>query len=106
MKALQVALEILVAFFALIGVYSLWRLLMGRLFGSDRMVLAIEILSQEEAESAELLIRDAMTHILWLRSEKIVVLTTEELLQNQSFSALLRTYGLEYRILAKEDWEV
>ena len=101
MAVLMIILELTVAFFSVIGVYSLWQLCMGRMFGSDRVVLALEILTDEDASGAEMLIRDAMTQILWLHSGRIVVLTTENIAKREVFSAILKKYGLECRLLSE-----
>lgn len=100
MKVLQVIVEVLVALLAVIGVYSLWRLFSDRLFGTDRLILTIEILTEEDASQAEFLVRDAMTHVLWMRSGRIFLLTTAELAEHEGILSAMRTYGVSCRILA------
>lgn len=101
MEILRILVEILIAFFAVIGAYCLWRLVADRLFGSDRMLLAIEILTEEDAKQAEWLVREAMTHILWLRSGQIFILTTEVFANDERLLTVMRTYGVTCKILTE-----
>ena len=86
--------ELLVAFFALIGFFQGIRWLAERLFGSRNICIAIEILTQRDAETAEVLIRDALFRCLALPSGKVVVWTVPELWDHPELRAAVRKYGV------------
>lgn len=102
MKGLQVAVEVLIAMLAVVGLYSLWRLFADRIFGTDRLMLTVEILTEKDAKRAESLVREAMMHVLWLRSGRLSVLTTAELAEHPSVQAVIKAYGVSCRILREE----
>ena len=102
MKGLQVTLEVLIAMLAVVGLYSLWRLFADRVFGTDRLMLTVEILTEEDAKRAESLICEAMMHVMWLRSGRLSVLTTAELAEHPSVRLVIQRYGVSCRILREE----
>ena len=63
-----IIIEFLIGLFALGGVWGAVHLIARRFFGSRHTMLAIEILTQRDAESAEVLIRDALFSVLTIRS--------------------------------------
>ncbi len=79
MGYLRTALEVTMALFAVIGVYCMGRMLAQRLFGSRRLVLAVEILTEQAIGEAEAAIRDALSQFLLVPSGRICVLTTAAL---------------------------
>ena len=89
-----IIIEFLIGLFALGGIWGAIRLVAQRFFGSRHTMLAIEILTQRDAESAEVLIRDALFSVLTIRSGKLVVLTTETLLKEEKFKTILEHYGV------------
>ena len=92
---LKTALDIIVAFFCVIGIYAIWRMISQRLFGNKNIIIAVEITSLEDADSAVELIREALGLFLSLRSQKIIVITTAELQSNSSLINAVRKYGAE-----------
>ena len=90
----QIFVEILICCLALLGIYSVAQWLVRRLCGSRQTVLAIEILTQRDAEAAEMLIRDALFSALGLPSGRLVVLTTRELWANEELRSVLLRYGI------------
>ena len=92
---LKTALDIIVAFFCVIGIYAIWRMLSQRLFGDKNIVIAVEIMSLEDVDAADALIREALGLFLSLRSQKIIVITTAELRGNRSLIDAVTKYGAE-----------
>ena len=97
-----IAIEIVIAAFALVGLYGIIARLAGRWFGSRNTVLAIEILTQRDAESAEELIRDALFGVLAYPSGRIIVLTLPEWEEHPALSAALETYGITCYVMEQE----
>ena len=95
MRYVTVALELFVAAFAVIGLYHTVRWMAGRLFGARNTVLAIEILTQRDAESAEVLIRDALCQYFQLPSGRLVILTVPELADDPVLRRAMKQYGVE-----------
>ena len=101
---LRLVLDILVAFFAVLGFYGMIRWIAQRLFGSRHLMIAMKILTQRDAESAELLIRDALSQYFTLPSASLVVLTTPELVDHPKLAEACQVYGvLRYVIREKEE---
>ena len=57
---LKTAMQIALVFFATVGVWCAMRGLLDKLTGAKEHTVAIEILTQRDAESAEVLIRTAL----------------------------------------------
>ena len=100
--AVQIFVEIVICCLALLGIYSAVHWLARRLFGSRHTVLAIEILTQRDADAAEVLIRDALFSALGLRSGRIVVLTTKELFANDRLRKTMTRYGVDYYLVEEK----
>ncbi|MBO5938919.1 MAG: hypothetical protein J6Q82_05410 [Clostridia bacterium] len=96
-------LEIVICFLALLGIYSAVHWLARRLFGSRHTLLAIEILTQRDADAAEELIRDALFSALGLPSGRVVVITTRELLQNERLRTVLTRFGVSCCLVEKTE---
>ena len=90
---LKTALEVIVAFFCVIGIYTVVRMISQRLFGEKNIVIAVEILCRRDAENADALIKEALGLFLSLRSQRISVITTEELKDNGAILTAVRKYG-------------
>ena len=90
----QIFVEIVICCFAFLGIYGAVLWLTRRLFGSRSTVLAIEILTQRDADSAEVLIRDALFSAMGLPSGRIAVMVTEELWENEQLQSVLARYGV------------
>ena len=99
MTYIRPGMEILVAFFAVLGFYDMIRWIAQRLFGSKHLMVAIEILTQRDAESAELLIRDALSQYFTLPSARLIVLTSPELADQPCLTAALKTYGVSCYVI-------
>ena len=105
MEYLITALEITVALFAVIGIYSLARLFSQRFFGEQALALAIEIYEPREAERAEELILAALEQFLLIPSGRIMIVTTFELAKHPTLQKQAKRYGVPVRVmsLAKEN---
>ncbi len=97
-----VIIELLIGLFALGGIWGAVHLIARRFFGSRHTMLAIEILTQRDAESAEVLIRDALFSVMTIRSGKLTVLTTETIAEQEKFRAVLQRYGVSYYCVQKK----
>jgi len=97
-----IIIELLIGLFALGGIYGAVHLIARRFFGSRHTVLAIEILTQRDAESAEVLIRDALFSVMTIRSGKLTVLTTEKIAEQEKFREVLQRYGISYYCVQKK----
>ena len=94
MQYIRIALEIIIAILAILGLYDAIRWCCGNLFGSKNYVLLIEILTQREAESAEVLIRDALSRYISLPSVRWAILTLPEFSEYPTLLRAINTYGL------------
>lgn len=95
------ALKIVIAIFAVIGLYEVLYRITLKLFGHKNYILAIEILTQRDAESADVLIRDALCQYLSFRSERVVVITLPHLSENEVLVGALDTYGVECYVITE-----
>ena len=102
MSYVMLAMEILVAVFAVLGFYGTVRWLAQKLFGSKRLAVTIEILTQRDAESAEVLIRDALSQYFLYPSGRIILLTTESLAAHPVLQRVRKQYGLSCYIIGGE----
>ncbi len=103
MGYLKTAIEVMMACFAVIGFYSMARMLAMRLYGSRRLVLAVEILTEEALCEAEDAIRDALSQFLLVPSGRVCVLTTDEWQADPTLVALTQKYGVEVRVIAADE---
>lgn len=94
MVYLKTALEVTMALFAVIGVYSAARMLAMRLFGSRRLVLAVELFDEGALAEAEEALRDALSQFLLVPSGRICILTTSSLCEDERLLALAKKYGV------------
>ena len=92
--AWRAVLESLIAFFALLGFLGIVPWLAERLFGAKNVCIAIEILTQRDADAAEVLIRDALFRCLSFPSAKIVLLVDASLWDDARVRQAARTYGV------------
>ena len=92
---LETIFEILVAFFAVVGVWAFFKLTLGRMFGEKNYIYTIEILTQRDAESAEVLIRRALCQYFLLGSGRIALLVSEEFASDEILLGLCKKYGVE-----------
>ena len=102
MVYVKLFLEILVAIFAVMGLYHLICGIAQKLFGSKKLLVAIEILTQRDAESAEVLIRDALFQYIRLPSERLAVLTLPELAEHPALQRAIQTYGVECYVIGQK----
>ena len=94
MLYIRIALELIVAIFAVLGLYVTVRWCCGRLFGTKNLLITIEILTQREAETAEELIRDALSQYLSMPWVRWAILTLPELAEHPCLMRAVETYGL------------
>ena len=99
----DIAFDILVAVFAVLGIYGTVKWLTGRIFGFENTVLAVEILTQRDAESADVLIRDALFGVLSLSSKRVVVLVARSLSEDPHLVEARKKYGVSCYVI--EDGE-
>lgn len=99
MGYLRTALEVMMALFAVIGVYCMARLFAQRFYGSRRLVLAVELLTEQTLREAEEAIRDALSQFLLVPSGRICVLTTAALAEDARLRALVAKYGVSICVL-------
>lgn len=99
MLYIRIAMELFVAIFAVLGLYVTVRWCCGRLFGTRNLLITIEILTQREAESAEVLIRDALSQYLSMPWVRWAVLTVPELAEHPQLVRAMETYGLMCYVL-------
>ena len=97
------AMEILVAILAVLGLYVLIRWCCGKLFGPKNLVITVEILTQREAESAEVLIRDALSQYLSLPWVRWAVLTVPELADHPALNLAMERYGLTCYVMEQSE---
>ena len=98
----RTAMEILVAILAILGLYTVICQCCGRLFGPGNLCVTIEILTQRDAASADVLIRDALSHYLGLPAARWAVLTTAELAEDPVLMDAARRYGLTCYVLEQK----
>ena len=94
MEYLMLALEITMALFAVIGIYSMARMLSQRLFGSRQLVLAIEILEEKDLEELEGLVMEALSQFLLVPSGRVIILTKQELADREKLQKTACRYGV------------
>ena len=99
MVYLRTALEVTMALFAVIGVYCAARMLAQRLFGSHRLILAVELLTESSFLEAEEAIRDALSQFLLVPSGRVCVLTLPELAKDERLVSLSQKYGVSVCVL-------
>ena len=96
----RIAAEIILAIFSVFGVYSAARLIMQKLFSDKRIILAIDI-KTDDVLFAEGLIKEALGIYYLTSSERIVLLLPEELANSESLMGTVKEYGVEYYIIKK-----
>ncbi len=96
---LRLILEIVVSFFAVIGVYETAYRILRKLFGPRDLVIAIQIMTQHNAESVEELIREALFGYLSLPSASVAVWTLPQFAEHPALTAALERYGISCYVL-------
>lgn len=91
--------QIIVALFAVIGIHFVFKVLIHRIFKEKNYIFGIEILTQRDAESAEVLIRSALCQYFVFSGGRYAILTTEEIANNEEIQRLVLKYGLELFII-------
>ena len=95
----RIAAEVVLALFAVFGLYSAARLTVQKLFGDKRIFLAIEILTESDARLAEGLIREALGTYYITASSRIAVIVRKELLDGEELVRIIDKYGVECYII-------
>ena len=96
MYVFRAVLELILAIFAVFGLYSAVRLLMQKLFGDKRIMYAIAFMNKKDTEEAEMLIREAMENFLLTSSCRVAALVAEEFSSDSELISIFRKYGVEY----------
>ena len=91
--------QVLLAFFAVVGIWWLFGMFIRRIFKEKNYIFGIEILTQRDAESAEVLIRSALCRYFIFDSGRYAVITTEEFASRESLQSLIMKYGLELIVI-------
>ncbi|MBE6546893.1 MAG: hypothetical protein E7668_05590 [Ruminococcaceae bacterium] len=99
MKYVTLALDILVACFAVFGFYGFIRWIAGKLFAPKNLLTALEVLTPRQAECSEELIRDTLTGYLSLPSGRLIVLTIAELSEHPALLRAMNTYGIDCYVM-------
>ena len=95
----RIAAEVVLALFAVFGLYSAVRLLVQKLFGDKRIFLAVEILTKEDARLAEGLIREALGTYFITASDRLAVIVSKELSEDAELIGIIDLYGAECYII-------
>lgn len=95
----RIAAEVVLALFAVFGLYSAARLTVQKLFGDKRIFLAVEILTESDARLAEGLIREALGTYYITASSRIAVIVRKELLDGEELVRIIDKYGVECYII-------
>ena len=99
MYIVRVALEVVLALFAVFGLYSAVVLLAQKLFGDKRIVLTVVFKEKKDTRDAETLIREAMGNFLLTSSCRVAALVAEEFSTDEELIGVFRKYGVEYYII-------
>ena len=97
----RVAIEVIVALFAVFGFYSAVKLLAQRIVSAENIILAVEIKTDEDVLNAEMLIREALGSFLLTSSSSIAVLVYERLCSAELIS-VVEKYGVQMYIVDSE----
>ena len=97
----RVAIEVIVAMFAVFGFYSAIKLLAQRIFSSDNIIIAVEIKTDEDVLNSEMLIREALGSFLLTSSSHIAVLVSEKLCSKE-LMRVAQKYGVHIHIIDRE----
>ena len=97
----RIAIEVVVALFAVFGFYSAVRLLAQRIFSSESIILAVEIQTEDDVLNAEMLIREALGSFLLASSSHIAVLVPAALCSNELMN-VAHKYGVQCYIIDGE----
>lgn len=100
---LKIFVGVFVAIFAVIGFYDVIRCFAERVLAPDDAVLSIFVKDREDVECLECAIIDRIGGALTWRSQRLFVLTCEELADDPKISELARKYGAELYIVKKMD---
>ena len=98
---LRLVLEVTAALFAVFGIYSAVRLAVQKLLGSDKIFLCVEIKNQEDAENADILVREALSAFLVTSSCRVAIIVSPELAANAEVERVIEIYGVECYIAQK-----
>jgi hypothetical protein len=100
---LKIFVGVFVAIFAVIGFYDTVRCLAERVLASDGVVLSILVRSREDVECLEANVIDHISGALTWRSQRLLILISEELADDPRPSELARKYGAELYLIRRTD---
>lgn len=95
----RIAAEIILAVFAVIGLYASVNFFVQKFFSDKRIFLTVEILDNDDARDAEALIREALGSFLAIASARIAVMISAELADNDRLMETVEKYGVECYII-------
>lgn len=94
--------ETVAAIFAVFGLYCAIRILAQKIFGSDRIIWAVEFKNKKDAENAEMLIRESMGVFLYTRSCRVAALVDRSLEEDEELMSILHRYGVDICVVDNE----
>lgn len=83
-------LEIILAFFAVFGVYSLCKFVLAVILGYDNIRIVLEVDTQEVADNIDAYLKEARENCLALFGKKIAVIVRREFLSERLVRKLER----------------
>ncbi len=95
----KVAIEVILAAFAVFGLYTAARILAQKIFGDKNIILAVVFKSKKDVENAEMLIREALGNFLATSSCRVAALVGEEFSNDEELISIISKYGVEYFII-------
>lgn len=99
---LKIFLELLIALWAVMGLYTVFRILLVHLCREERIFTVIELRSEADVRQAQELIRDVLTDVLMCRKQRIALLIPRELERNEEIGRLITRYGLECLVRSED----
>lgn len=103
MEYLIAALEITMALFAVIGIYSVARLCSQRFFGARQLAIAIEMKTEEDVMHAEALVEEALAQFLLVPSGNILILAPKALSEHPTLNRVSQRYGVSVYVTTQKE---
>ena len=99
---LKIFLELLIATLAVMGLYTVFRILLVHLCREERIFTVIEVQNEADVGQAQELIREVLTDVLMCRKQRIALLIPQALETHAEIERLRDRYGLEC-LVRRED---
>lgn len=94
----EVFLKIILAFFAVFGMYSLFKFVFTAVLGYENIRIVIEVDTQEVADNIEAYLREARENCLALFGKQIAVIIRREYL-NEKLEKKLERRHIKYYVI-------